>query len=230
MRRGLLFGAIVGVMAGCGGTEEAAKSSTETGPTTSTEVSASSSTSMSTSAASTSTTGTSSTSTSTKVSSSGTTGSSSGGAGGGATTASGGNGPVVCGDVACGPPLQATVFPPGGLAQLSGAQILVCVDEWCAWGTFPMFSLDGVSGFVNEATFVTDAVDAGADRGGFVVQAYTDDDRLLISHETVVGERFSLELTSEETVLGRVSGTLTAETIESECLTCTTYTFVNLPR
>ena len=72
-------------------------------------------------------------------------------------------------------------------------------------------------------------IDAGAGRGGYFVEAYADYDQLVISHESVVGERISVEFTSEDIVLGRVSGTLTAETTESECLTCTTYTFVNLP-
>ena len=225
MQRPLLVGAIVGVMAGCGGTEGGA----------STEASGSPSTSASTNASSIGTTGNSNGGAGGTATASATLGATSSGGGGGngaaqASSGSGGSEPVLCGDVACGPPLQARVIPPGGLAQLSGAGILVCVDEWCASGTFPVFSIDGVSGFVNEASFVTDAIDEGAGGGGYFVEAYTDDyDQLVISHESVVGERISVEFTSEDTVLGRVSGTLTQETIESECLTCTTYTFVNLP-
>lgn len=135
----------------------------------------------------------------------------------------------MCGDVACGPPLRATVAYDGGLSQLSGAGIQICVDEWCASGTFPEFSPDGVSGYIADASFITDAIDEAAGRSGYFVEAYTDYDRVVISHESVVGESFSVEFTSGDTVLVRVSGSLRVETTESPCLSCTTHTFLNLP-
>lgn len=234
MHRSAVFAGLVGVLAGCGATDggaEGASNSVSSGGPSTTEGPGSPATATSTNVGTSSTAGGSNGGTGgAKAIASTVVTTSSGGIGtANASSGTGGDGPVVCGDVACGPPLRATVVPPVGLAQLSEADIHICVDEWCASGTFPAFSLDGVSGYVGDASFVTDTIDEASGRRGYFVEAYTDYDRLVISHESVVGERFSVEFSKAGAILGRESGTLKVETTESVCLSCTTYTFLNLP-
>jgi len=144
-----------------------------------------------------------------------------------ATISTGFGGGPVCGDVACGYSFYLRIAPPVPLAELSGAEISVCVDDACSTGSFPEFTLDDQLGYYPDASFVTPP---GDHEYGFYVETYVNPDILAISNDGVEGERLVVSFESaagEE--LGTVEGALEVVVYDSECLYCETTSFSNLP-
>jgi hypothetical protein len=129
--------------------------------------------------------------------------------------------------VACGYSFYVQIAPPVALAELSGAQISVCVDDACSAGSFPDFTVDDQLGYFPDASFITPP---GDHDGGFYVEAYVNPDKLAISNDGVEGERLVVSFESAAGAeLGAVEGALEVVVYESECLYCETTGFSNLP-